>query len=185
MEFGVNIAIFDEQGRVLLTQREDFEVWCLPGGGMDEGETPYQAAVREAKEETGLEVRLLSLVGVYSYPSWMGHTLNIITFTAEVIGGEWHPQPDEVINMGYFHPDALPADLLVGQRERIHDSAQGVVGKVQTEHRTWQLTTAITRQQLYQQRDESGLGRLGFYQANFPLLTPEQIEIHIMGFQTK
>jgi ADP-ribose pyrophosphatase YjhB (NUDIX family) len=57
INLGVNVAVI-EDGRVLLTQREDFPVWCLPGGGVDPGESLAQAAVREVREETGLEVEL-------------------------------------------------------------------------------------------------------------------------------
>jgi ADP-ribose pyrophosphatase YjhB (NUDIX family) len=65
---GVNIAIRDHHNRVLLTRREDFDMWCLPGGGVEVGETLAQAARREAQEETGLQVALTRLVGVYSRP---------------------------------------------------------------------------------------------------------------------
>ncbi len=61
---GVTVAVIDED-RILLTKREDFEVWCLPGGGVDPGESVAQAAIREAREETGLEVQLTRLVGIY------------------------------------------------------------------------------------------------------------------------
>jgi ADP-ribose pyrophosphatase YjhB (NUDIX family) len=59
---GVNIAILDESSRLLLTRREDFDVWCLPGGEVEAGETLMQAALREAEEETGVRVRLTHLV---------------------------------------------------------------------------------------------------------------------------
>ena len=61
----VIVAIIEDE-KVLLTKREDFEVWCLPGGGVEDGETLAEGAIREAKEETGLDVELTSLVGVYS-----------------------------------------------------------------------------------------------------------------------
>jgi 8-oxo-dGTP diphosphatase len=54
---GVNVAIFQD-GKVLLTKRRDFKVWCLPGGEVDNGETLVEAAKREAREELGLEVQL-------------------------------------------------------------------------------------------------------------------------------
>ena len=69
LEIGVGVAgLLD--GKVLLTQREDFEVWCLPGGAAEEGEAIADAARCEVLEETGLEVRLTRLVGLYSKPNY-------------------------------------------------------------------------------------------------------------------
>ena len=56
--------ILDTGGRVLLCHRRDMDVWNLPGGAVDGGELPTEAAVRETKEETGLDVAVQSLVGV-------------------------------------------------------------------------------------------------------------------------
>lgn len=164
-EWGVNVAIFDREGRILLTQREDFEVWCLPGGGMDEGEIPTIAAMREAKEETGLDVRLTRFVGLYSYPSWMGGMLHIFTFVAEWVGGVLTPQPEEVIDLRFFTRENMPTreEMLVGQPERITDAFNGITGKQQIEHRAWAFDSEITRKELYALRDASGLGRKGFY----------------------
>lgn len=59
--------IEDEAGRVLLQRRErDGDVWGFPGGIMDLGESADEAAIREVREETGLETEVLSLIGVYS-----------------------------------------------------------------------------------------------------------------------
>ena len=63
-------AVIVEDGKVLLIKREDFEVWALPGGTVESGETTAQAAIREVKEETGLDVELSRLVGIYSSPRW-------------------------------------------------------------------------------------------------------------------
>jgi 8-oxo-dGTP pyrophosphatase MutT (NUDIX family) len=51
---GVNVAVIQD-GKILLTQREDFETWILPSGGVEEGESLAQAAIRETKEEAGLD----------------------------------------------------------------------------------------------------------------------------------
>ena len=67
MKVGVCVAIIRDE-RVLLTKRSDFEVWCLPGGHVDEGESIAQTAVRETAEETGLEVKLTFMIGLYSIP---------------------------------------------------------------------------------------------------------------------
>ena len=65
---GVLAAVF-ECDRVLLTYRTDVPVWILPGGGVEPRESVEQAAVRETYEETGLEVQVVRLVGIYSRPN--------------------------------------------------------------------------------------------------------------------
>ncbi|WP_345324352.1 NUDIX domain-containing protein [Candidatus Villigracilis proximus] len=69
---GCSAAIFDaKREKVLLTQRTDNGRWCLPGGGMESGESAAEACEREVWEETGLKVRVTRLIGVYSNPtSW-------------------------------------------------------------------------------------------------------------------
>ena len=66
---GVIVAIIEED-KVLLTKRRDVGFWCLPGGAVDAGETIAQAGLREVKEETGVEVQLNRLIGIYSRPDW-------------------------------------------------------------------------------------------------------------------
>src|SRR3712207_1046342 len=93
---GAAVAIIRD-GRILLTKREDFEVWCLPGGHVDPGESVAAAAIREAREELGLEVRLTRLVGIYSKPNWPNGGMHIVVFAAERIGGALQPAADEVL----------------------------------------------------------------------------------------
>src|SRR5207253_8103307 len=68
----VSAVITDENGYILLQRRTDNDLWGLPGGGMDLGESIGQAVVRETKEETGLDVEPTGLVGIYSDP---GHVI--------------------------------------------------------------------------------------------------------------
>ena len=65
---GVTIFVQDEIGRVLLIQRSDNGLWALPGGAQEVGESTPDAAVRETREETGIDVTITGLVGIYSDP---------------------------------------------------------------------------------------------------------------------
>jgi 8-oxo-dGTP pyrophosphatase MutT (NUDIX family) len=67
--------VTDEQGRILLIKRRDNTLWALPGGGHDIGETIGQTAVREVKEETGLDVQVTGLTGIYTNPA------HVVAFT--------------------------------------------------------------------------------------------------------
>ncbi|MYR40643.1 NUDIX domain-containing protein [Streptomyces sp. SID5910] len=85
----------NEAGEVLLIHRTDNDLWALPGGGIDLGESAPDAAVREAKEETGFDVEVTGLVGIYTNP---GHVMAYddgevrqqfsICFHAHIVGGE-------------------------------------------------------------------------------------------------
>ena len=160
---GANICIIQNK-KILLTKREDFEVWCLPGGAVDDNESVTQAAIREAREETGLEVKLTRLIGIYSRTSWPGAVTHIVSFLAEPIGGKIDPDPNEVIEIGYFGPDEIPDDLLTWNRQRILDAFNGVGGGVAwTQKIDSPFPKGTTRADLYRLRDESGLSRRDFY----------------------
>lgn len=62
-------VVTDAEGRIALVRRKDNDLWALPGGGMDLGESIEQTAVREVKEETGLDVEVTGLIGVYTNPN--------------------------------------------------------------------------------------------------------------------
>ncbi|HKR06421.1 MAG TPA: NUDIX hydrolase [Bacteroidia bacterium] len=86
-----DIIIEYNDGSIILIKRGNDpykDMWALPGGLMDEGETIEETAVREAKEETGLDVKLTALIGVYSKPGRdpRGRTVTI-TYSAKAIGG--------------------------------------------------------------------------------------------------
>jgi 8-oxo-dGTP diphosphatase len=114
---GVNALIFDEE-RILLAHRRDIDWWNLPGGGMELGETVEEAACREVLEETGLEVVVDSLVGVYSKPQ---KREIVLTFRCHAIGGEL-TATEESRACAYFAPDALPLNTLPKHRQRVEDA---------------------------------------------------------------
>ena len=70
LRLGCSAVILDEtRQKVLLTRRADNGQWCLPSGGMEPGESAAEACAREVREETGLHVRVVRLIGVYSDPN--------------------------------------------------------------------------------------------------------------------
>ena len=158
----VNVAVIHE-GKILLTRREDFETWVLPSGGIEDGESLAQAAIRETKEETGIDVELTRLVGVYSRlgnvsPGYM------ILFAARPVGGERKCQEGETIAVEWFAFDELPSPLSAGHKRRIKDAIAGATGiTVLQEIRSSALPEKITGKQLYELRDRSGLSRQKFY----------------------
>ncbi|HZR41441.1 MAG TPA: NUDIX domain-containing protein [Ktedonobacteraceae bacterium] len=114
---GVSALIFDE-GRILLAHRRDIDWWNLPGGGMEIGETVEEALHREVREETGLEVEIEQLVGVYSKPQKQEV---VLSFLCHATGGEL-TATEETRECCYFAPDDLPPNTLPKHRQRVEDA---------------------------------------------------------------
>lgn len=164
MKLGATVAII-ENGKILMTKRSDFEVWCLPGGHVDESETAAEAAIREAREEVGLEVRLERFVGVY-FRLGGEYSIALHLFAATPVGGRLQVQPDEVLEIGYFEPDALPGDMFWWHQYQVQDAMSGVTGAV------WRLEVVPaqqvdSRQALYDLQAEMGLAPAAFYKYFF------------------
>ena len=62
------VALFDSGGNILLLRRKDNDKWTMPGGTLDFGESLTYCAIREVREETGLQIRITGLVGTYTDP---------------------------------------------------------------------------------------------------------------------
>ncbi len=181
MQLGANVVIFNAEGQVLLTLREDFEVWCLPGGAVDERESIAQAAVREVREEVGLEVTLEALVCSYAYVNSAGEVLHIFSFRGRAVETHIERQADEVLEARWFDVCALPQAMVVGHRQRVLEAAQGVTGRMVFERRRNKLPHPMQRQELYAFRDATGLSRAAFYLHYFPEPAPEDVLLEVPG----
>jgi 8-oxo-dGTP diphosphatase len=117
---GVSGLLFD-QSRILLAHRRDIDWWNLPGGGMELGETVEDAVKREFLEETGLEVEVEQLVGVYSKPQKQEV---VLAFLCRKIGGVL-TETEESRECRYFALNDLPVNTLPKHRQRIQDALLG------------------------------------------------------------
>ncbi|MBW8482258.1 NUDIX domain-containing protein [Actinomadura parmotrematis] len=69
----VNVIVTNDAGEILLIKRTDNGNWAVPGGAIDLGESVTQAAIRETREETGIDCEITGLVGIYSDPKHVIH----------------------------------------------------------------------------------------------------------------
>jgi ADP-ribose pyrophosphatase YjhB (NUDIX family) len=113
----VSVIVVDDQGRLLLVRHAGSQDgWAVPGGAVDLGESPAHAAVREIREETGLEISRLRLLDVLGgadfevlYPN--GDRVAYVTavYQAGIAGGSPVPDPEEISELGWFAPAELAA----------------------------------------------------------------------------
>ncbi|HEY3291060.1 MAG TPA: NUDIX domain-containing protein [Anaerolineae bacterium] len=126
----VSAVIFDAAGSVLLMHRTDNQHWGIPGGNIEIGESVTQAVIREVAEETGLDVTVERLIGVYSDPAIhmiarypggnLVHYVNLC-FLCSVHGGILRGS-DEGHEVAYFPVSHLPDQLLLSHHPRIQDA---------------------------------------------------------------
>ncbi|WP_031481970.1 NUDIX domain-containing protein [Maridesulfovibrio frigidus] len=124
----VDIIIYDPCKGVVLIERKNPPLgWALPGGFVDYGETLEHAAVREAKEETSLDVELTGLVGVYSLPTRdvRQHTISI-TYSAVARCTDGLKAGDDAGEAQFYQLDKLP-ELVFDHRDILNDFSTRVL----------------------------------------------------------
>jgi len=129
---GVSAILLTSQG-LLLERRTDNGLWGLPGGSVEPGESVSEAIVREVREETGLEVAPIRVVGVYSSPAHGqivtypdGNVIHYVStsFVCRIVGGTL-ACGSESLELGWFDPERLPAEVVPMHRIRVEDALAG------------------------------------------------------------
>jgi len=127
---GCSAVIFNEtRTKALLTRRTDNGHWCIPGGGMEVGESAAEACIREVWEETGLHVEVKRLIGVYSNPHQLviypdGNKVHfvVLSFEVEIISGELGLS-NETTEAGFFSVQEMEGMPMHGKhKERVEDA---------------------------------------------------------------
>lgn len=120
----VDIIIRYRDGIILIKRKNPPEGWALPGGFVDYGETLEAAAVREAKEETGLEVKLIRQFHAYSDPArdLRQHTISTVLIaeaSGEAMAG------DDAAALGTFQKERLPDKIVFDHKQILEDYFTG------------------------------------------------------------
>ncbi|MFI6276840.1 NUDIX domain-containing protein [Streptomyces sp. NPDC050988] len=135
MVVAASAVVTDDRGRILLQRRRDNGLWALPGGGMDLTDSLPGTAVREVKEETGLDVEITGLVGTYTDPKHIiaytdgevRRQFNVC-FTARITSGQLaisdestelrFVPPEEIEQLPMHHTQRLRLQHFLEQREK-------------------------------------------------------------------
>ncbi|MEV6849312.1 NUDIX domain-containing protein [Actinoplanes sp. NPDC051411] len=125
------VVVLDDHSRILLMRRRGEGTWGIPGGGIEVGETWQQAARRECREETGWEIELHELLGLYSDPASQTHRYPngrvVHCVGAVFLASPRHRTgtPDgEATELGWFTLDQLPAPLFGPDVPVLNDAAR-------------------------------------------------------------
>ncbi len=135
------VVVFHEDGRILAQERYDFDWISAPGGAMELGESLLETGRREVREETGLEVAIEGLVGVYSHPRYNLHYPNgddvqqwTACFWAEVSadtlqsGGSLRPDGGETLDLFFITPEDFYPRTHLSHVDMVRDSVQARAG---------------------------------------------------------
>ena len=118
---GIGAVVGNEAGQILLVKRADAGVWLYPTGWADVGYSPAEVAVKEVKEETGIDCEPIRLIAVIDglRAGFTRIPLYSLVFHCRATGGDVVPHPLECADAGWFAEDALPEPLAGPERWQV------------------------------------------------------------------
>jgi 8-oxo-dGTP pyrophosphatase MutT (NUDIX family) len=126
MTLGVRGVVLDPESRVFLVKHSYVSGWHLPGGGVEPGETVWQALERELREEGNIELTGHPILHGLYFNGHVSDRDHVALFIVRAFRQSAPPQPDhEIIAHGFFAPDALPEGTSTGTRARITEALTG------------------------------------------------------------
>ena len=129
----IYLIIKNEQGEILLQRRQGTKLWpgflALPAGHIDEGENAYEATLREAKEELGIDIKIEDIVDTFvvnrknkSLPPYYDVYFEIAKYEGKIKINE----PEKCSELVWCSPNALPEDMIDFEKEAIENNANGI-----------------------------------------------------------
>lgn len=127
---GCGIMVFNNEGKLLLGLRNDDAskadselheegTWTMPGGNIEYGETFEEAGIREAKEETGLNIKDLEVICVQTDKNEFAHYVSVGMIAHSYEGNPKAMEPDEIIKWDWFSLDCLPENIFSPSKKTI------------------------------------------------------------------
>ncbi|ENQ3078726.1 NUDIX hydrolase [Bacillus cereus] len=115
---GCFTIVDNNEGKILLVKRNDYPIWDLPGGTLEENEQLDTCAIRETKEETGYIIAIKRKIGEYHQPEYddMQHI-----FSGKLLGGEPINNGPETAKIGWFNPSRLPLLMVPNRKKQINN----------------------------------------------------------------
>jgi 8-oxo-dGTP pyrophosphatase MutT (NUDIX family) len=128
---GTRVVLRDTAGRLLLIRRRDNGRWAMPAGAMEYGESVTDCAIREVREETGLEAVTVTPFGMHTGPDYIRRNAYgdvyqhfVVLFRADAWHGALVEETEETVDAGFFPADTLPQPLMGSVAETLADLAR-------------------------------------------------------------
>lgn len=159
MKDGAQVILFKDTHRkeIFLVKRTDFPVWVEMGGGIEKGESPVKAVIRETKEETGFSVKLGKQILLYNLTDHKGNSIRKeYVYEGCVISSEY--KPEFLGNIGkWFSIERLPSDLSKASKRRISDllkyiDSKEVITISRMSETIWDYKTLMVKHPIYSLR---------------------------------